>query len=249
MAPLIKRFFTPTTFILMILLLALVPLSPVQAQDTNLIQGITAELTGWLAVVWGDPQEDQGGEDILKFTLAEPRGRSIDLMLEPEQIEAAGGLLAINRQFISVRGTWTSVQGSEDIMPALQVEELRVLQSPNGPIPGAAPKSVSGPQPWISILCKFSDVPTEPKVTSYFQGMYGSNFPGLDHYWQEVSYNTITTAGSNAFGWVTLPAQNLIMCMTRMAMEIQIWISAGLFRIAPQRWTHRFISPITRALI
>jgi M6 family metalloprotease-like protein len=43
------------------------------------------------------------------------------------------------------------------------------------------------------------------QVDQLFPGYVRQQFPGLDHYWQEVSYNTITTTGSNAFGWVTLP--------------------------------------------
>lgn len=205
MVSLIKLLCRSTTSIWLILCLELALFLPVQAQAITYTKGEPVDLTGWLAVIWGDPQSGQAGENILRFSLSGAGGKPVDLVLEPEQIEQAGGLLAINRQYVSVRGVWTTVQGSGDARLALQVEQLQILQPPGGPIPGAAPNLLSGPQPWISILCKFSDVPAEPKSLSYFQGMYGSSYPGLDHYWHEVSYNAITTAGSNAFGWITLP--------------------------------------------
>ena len=66
--------------------------------------------------------------------------------------------------------------------------------------------SLSGPQPWITVLCKFSDNPNEPKPVSYFQNMYDSAYPSLDHYWQEISYSEINLFGSAAVNrWYSLP--------------------------------------------
>ncbi len=64
---------------------------------------------------------------------------------------------------------------------------------------------VLGSQPYVSILCKFSDFSVEPKNLAFFQGMYANAFPGLDHYWRELSYNQVDLLGSNAYGWFTLP--------------------------------------------
>jgi M6 family metalloprotease-like protein len=54
-------------------------------------------------------------------------------------------------------------------------------------------------------MCKFSDQNAEPKPLAYFQDMFGSEYPGLDHYWRELSYNEINIVGSTAAGWFTLP--------------------------------------------
>jgi len=35
--------------------------------------------------------------------------------------------------------------------------------------------------------------------------MYASTYPGLDHYWRELSYNNVNVLGSRASGWYTLP--------------------------------------------
>ncbi len=65
---------------------------------------------------------------------------------------------------------------------------------------------VTGPQPWVSILCKFSDKNAEPENLSFFQNMYANQPAGLDHYWREVSFNKINVVGSLAIDWVDLPS-------------------------------------------
>ncbi|MEW6186206.1 MAG: hypothetical protein AB1585_10760 [Thermodesulfobacteriota bacterium] len=67
------------------------------------------------------------------------------------------------------------------------------------------PSAVIGAKPWVTIMCKFSDYAVEPKNLAFFQGMYANTKPGLDHYWRELSYNTANVAGSNSYGWFTLP--------------------------------------------
>lgn len=69
------------------------------------------------------------------------------------------------------------------------------------------PRAVTGAQPWLTIMCKFNDVANEPKNYAYFANMYGSTFPGLNHYWRELSFNKINIDGSMTAGtgWYTLP--------------------------------------------
>ena len=73
--------------------------------------------------------------------------------------------------------------------------------------PSAAPVEarLSGPQPFITILCKFADRDDEPKPPAFFEGLFGAAHPGLDDYWREVSYGQISLAGSRVVGWYTLP--------------------------------------------
>jgi hypothetical protein len=35
--------------------------------------------------------------------------------------------------------------------------------------------------------------------------LMGSSYPGMDHYWREVSYENINLAGSAVVGWYNLP--------------------------------------------
>ena len=63
---------------------------------------------------------------------------------------------------------------------------------------------LTGPQPFITILCKFADVDDEPMNQAYFDGLFGAARPGLDNYWREVSYGQINLEGSRTVGWYTL---------------------------------------------
>lgn len=61
-------------------------------------------------------------------------------------------------------------------------------------------------RPWINILVRFADDPNpEPNPSSFYSDLFSSTYPGLDHYWQEVSYNAIDIQGSEVVGWYTLP--------------------------------------------
>jgi len=65
----------------------------------------------------------------------------------------------------------------------------------------AAVQEISGANPWIWILCKFSDYPGEPVSLSYVETMSNT----LNTYFQEVSYGKANLNGSDVVGWYTLP--------------------------------------------
>lgn len=84
--------------------------------------------------------------------------------------------------------------------PSLNRPDALVALSATG-TPGPP---VAGAQKWLTILCKFQDIAAEPKAKSYFETMF-THPRGLDAYWREASYNAINLAGSQVFGWYTLP--------------------------------------------
>ena len=79
-------------------------------------------------------------------------------------------------------------------------------QRPDAPLAAAPLKNhLTGPQPFISILCKFADEGDEPMPRAYFEGLFGAARPGLADYWREVSYGQINLEGSRTVGWYALP--------------------------------------------
>ena len=197
-----KRFLALLNLLLVIALL--LPLGG-QAIAAQRLQSLDTEqseqqvsLSGWLTIIWGDPKPGSGGKPIEIYMLTDDTGRSTQLLLNEELARPLGGILALNRKRVIVEGKW--------VRPTvLETQSVQLDVKSNAPADRSALQSVSGPQPWISILCKFADVPDEPKALSYFQGMYGSAYPGLDHYWREVSYDIANVVGSDAVGWYTLP--------------------------------------------
>ncbi len=150
--------------------------------------------SGWLHVVWGDPAPGSGQPAAYRVLLTEDTGEVAELAID--EVLARGVLLWNGRQ------VEVTVEAGQEAGP-LTVRAARLLAPPEG-VPQIA-GGVSGSQPWVSILCKFSDIAAEPQDLSYFQGMYANVPGGLDHYWRELSYGEINVAGSTAVTWVTLP--------------------------------------------
>lgn len=151
-------------------------------------------LAGRFVIVWGDPQPGSGDQPSAIYLLIDEAGQSTQLALSAALAQRLGGALALDRQAVVATGRWLSVG-------VLQVHSISPGEGADKP----APEAVTGPQPWVSVLCKFSDVAAEPQPLSYFQNMYGNTYPGLDHYWREVSYDIANVQGSIARGWYVLP--------------------------------------------
>jgi hypothetical protein len=68
--------------------------------------------------------------------------------------------------------------------------------------------AIGGSTPWAVILCKFRDHPEEPMPRQFFRNFFtadGAGQGGMFDYWRDVSYGSIDLAGSNVFGWYTMP--------------------------------------------
>ena len=176
-------------------------LNPNYLSSARAQQGGTVSLSGWFTIIRGDSRDGSAAKEI--HLLATEDGRSIPLSLDADAAQAAGGLLALDRKQITVSGAWSGAPSAQGGPAAFQVDSVSLLQQPNAAAPASA---ITGTKKWISILCKFQDLPSQPAALSYFQNMYANTNPGLDHYWRQQSYNLMNIAGSTAAGWYTLPA-------------------------------------------
>lgn len=147
-----------------------------------------ATLEGWFHIIWYDGPPGSGIHGEI-YVLIDDQGQEYQLQLDLKLTEPFGGVLALNYKRVKV-----IVQGPGQVIS---------IQLGPGMIAGVEP--IAGPQPWVNLLCKFSDVAAEPKPLSYFHGLMSNTYPGLDHYWREVSYNTINIVGSASQNWKTLP--------------------------------------------
>jgi hypothetical protein len=170
------------------------------AQDAGgAAPGLQTSLTGVVTLVWGDGGPGRPSSVGPTPVLVDGRGGAVELRFAPSLLESIGGVLRLNRRSVSVTGAWTTASSGR-FSAAVAVTSLRFLEGGIG-----APEAVTGSQPWVSIMCKFSDVATEPENLAFFQGMYASTYPGIDNFWRQVSYNIVNIVGSAAYGWFTLP--------------------------------------------
>lgn len=162
--------------------------------------GQAATLSGTLNIVWGDGAAGSKTNRTLYF-ITDDNGVTTELRLTPETMHLAGKLLELNGHHIQISGT--EMRGAATT-GAASVFQLRSIQTASAPDKSFAP-TVSGSQPWITIMCKFSDISDEQRDLSYFQNMYGNGYPTLGNYWSQVSFNQINLNGSGAVGWYSLP--------------------------------------------
>lgn len=185
-------------FVLITTILALQILSAPQPVSAQAAQPV--EMSGWFSIIWGDGAPGSGASTDPVYMLTAEGGQATRLLMDATQAAPAGGVLALDRQKVILQGLpETSATGT------VPQNMVRVISIELDPTQHVAATSVNGSQPFVSIMCKFSDYDAEPKNLTYFKGMYASTAPGLDHYWREVSYNTTNVSGSSAVGWFNLP--------------------------------------------
>jgi M6 family metalloprotease-like protein len=211
-----------SVFIVLGLLLG-TSLNPAQAQGPGeenaaaQIVGQASSLSGWFSIIWGDSKD---GESSMIYTLTDVNGQRTLLQLDETVARKLGGVLQFNGKYVSVQGTlatpsYTGTTSETQSPPAvLNVISISLAPSPGSQAPTindvTALAVVSGSRPWVTIMCKFSDIAAEPNDLAYFLGMYGDTRPGLNHYWKELSFNTADVTGSTVgTGWYTLPQTEL----------------------------------------
>src|SRR5690606_28804795 len=113
-----------------------------------------SERSGVLHVAYGDPLPGTNDAARTLYTLWQPGDRYTQLDIPDAVIQRAGGVTALQRQAVTVRGI---PQGDA----LLEVSSITIEQArpDNVPLAQAEPASlVSGPQQWLTILCKFDDI-------------------------------------------------------------------------------------------
>ena len=184
-------------------LLIAVSASQIHAAETLRDPGELNRMRGILTVVWGDPAPWNSRSDVKKYFLLDDHRVTTEVLVTENLVQAVGGSSMLDgRRVELVIEPKLEMSANRPQKATAVVRSIRFLSNRDQT---KASKAVTGSRPWVSILCKFSDVASEPQPLSYFQNMYASTFPGLDHYWREVSYNLANVSGSAAVAWVDLP--------------------------------------------
>lgn len=162
-------------------------------------------LTGVLTAVWGDPRANsQANAPRLELHLTDAQGTTRTLHVDDAVLQAAGGLQALDGQQVLV--TQLAAAGVAAQSSTVEVQALRLARPEEMTAAIAPPQPLTGPQPRALILCRFSDsTATTPHDPSYFAGLMGASWPGINHYWWDVSYNNVDLNGTTVYGWYNLP--------------------------------------------
>jgi M6 family metalloprotease-like protein len=177
-------------------------------------------LTGTLTAIHGDPAPGSSLPSSINFYLTDDAGVTTQLEISPAVLQSAGGLNALDRKRVVVNLAQAQA-GAIINSNGVPVVAIRLEQPANGALANPDQQAlVSGSKAYANIRCKFPDINDSRETTdwtaTYFGGMFGETYPGLGHYWREVSYNNVDLAGTstpnltlspygNPSGWVTLP--------------------------------------------
>lgn len=176
-------------------------------------------MVGRLELQWGDPAAQAKASDgpgaLFRATLVDDTGgrRALDT---GQALRTAEDLYALYGRRIAVSTVRVAGKSStgrpmrridaivpiDDLVPTIASS---ASSRTRGRAVAQAAQGIAGVTSWVTLMCKFSDIATEQKPRSFFQSQYGNAVGELDNYWQEVSYGQINLAGSNAYGWATLP--------------------------------------------
>ncbi|HLO15053.1 MAG TPA: hypothetical protein VK206_09500, partial [Anaerolineales bacterium] len=190
------------TLFLLILIFGLVgfginPASGAELRSASMQSDSPVTISGWITVVWGDGGPDTKIARGPIYYLTEKNTPPVLVEIDKALEKKLGGSISLIKKRVHVQGTW--------IIPPGQAKKTPIIKAKAIQLEGEPATAISGPQPWISILCKFAGISDEPNPLTYFEGMYGNTYPGLNHYWDEQSYGLVNVNGSSAAGWFTLP--------------------------------------------
>lgn len=174
----------------------------------------TQTYSGTFQVLWGDPDDASLPPQML-YTLQQADGSVVVLEMTESDFRPVGGPMELNRTAVQVVGAPVAPHQRPSPSPLLQhaprveVASMRreglesQLQLQRSLFLGA-PAPVS--RPYITILCRFSDSTGDPpRPVSHFESLMGKSYPGVNHYWSEVTDQQINLDGSKVAGWYKLP--------------------------------------------
>ncbi|GIL11983.1 MAG: hypothetical protein BroJett038_07030 [Chloroflexota bacterium] len=168
----------------------------------------TITLTGYIAALNGDPPRDSNLPPQQIFLLQDRNGQVIARLEGLDSYTA----FSLREQEVRVTGRSGGTQGQTGAFPTTPLPFLEVtdIQKSGGqPSAQGAPygaPAVSGSQPWINILCQFQGDPDVPHAPGEYNALFGNTYPGIDHYWRQISYDTVNIAGTAThLAWLPLP--------------------------------------------
>ena len=185
------------------------PWRPLAAQG---VEAATADsvLTGTLHLVWGDPLDGEAPHYVA--LLADSSGALRSLAVDGRNQALVAALLQLNGQ--RVRATTQAAEPRAlSLAPGTPAAPARTVRTvaPAGSA-GVLHAAMQTPpawavrvRPYAVVLCKFSDIASEPLPRQRYVDMYANAPGGTDAFFRELSRGRITLEGTTVYGWYTLP--------------------------------------------
>ncbi len=156
-------------------------------------EGVTY-IEGQITVLHFDPAPGSGGEYQVVTSIYDDNGQRTELDLP-------AGMTVQNQERVRVHGAFMPApQSGTPVFSVNSIEKLASsLESPT-----INPRS-TGTFQYLTILCRFSDsTGPPPHPPSYFDDLMGNAYPGVQHYWDQVSLGQVNVVSINIGQWITM---------------------------------------------
>lgn len=174
---------------------------PSTASSIQLQTSLTVE--GLLSILHIDPAPDSGLAYQQVVRLFTDDGQTYILEMNANRV------LPYQGQRVIVTGRMLATPADSTSIPTITVDMLIPQSTPTYAADDWAWALVptSGTITYINLLCRFADSPPEPpQPPAYFDGLFGSEFPGINHYYQTISFGAVNLDGTTTTDqWFTLP--------------------------------------------
>ena len=155
--------------------------------------------SGWFHVVWQTRGVENALADV-QYLLVDAGGRATRLRMSAAEAEPYGGVLKLNGQRVTVEGDLLT--GADGGAPALRVRSLAPQAGPRLAVAGAPQ---FGTRAYVTLVCRFADMGGDPRSREVLEQWMGPAYPGLDHYWRELSEQRVDLSGTVVRGPYLLP--------------------------------------------
>ncbi len=184
----------PTAVLMLVAITCVHAAGAPQDSDAQPDGAATTTLTGTLHVVWGDPPAGSDLPPVKRYWITEKAGQTVELILDDEGLARLAGTVVSNGERVTATG------------PAANLSDgrFRADTVATSGSAAAAVGGVYGEVRYATVACRFADsTGTTPRPLSFFEDLMGVT--GMNHYWQELSYDNISIDGATVVGWYDLP--------------------------------------------
>ncbi len=171
----------------------------------------TITLVGKLGVLHHDPGPNSPLAYRYDVTLLDQAGNVTPLILD---ISTASRL---QDKTVKVSGHEVEggAAGADGDGPALQVESISIIEDGDTQAQSAR---INGSYPFVNLLCRVTNgSASNEQPTSFFTGLFSASYPGINHYWQQISGGLLNVTGTTTFGWFNLSGSSSTYNLTTSA--------------------------------
>ncbi|MCU0481474.1 MAG: hypothetical protein MUE54_09710, partial [Anaerolineae bacterium] len=176
--------------------------TPSQAETSGQVDDVS-QLQGVLSIIYGDPLPDSQDPVVIRISLLDFNTGS-----ELANLNMGIGLAhTYMGQAVEVTVARLSLPSTTGELPTYLVQDIMPIPAPATAMSqDISSPQLAGSQAFINLLCKFPDIPGEPRTPAQYAELFTNAYGSVRNFWETISYNAINFDGTVvASQWRSLP--------------------------------------------